>query len=193
MNRGSLHGSAQRRQNVRRFRALLLSACLLAAPRLLAQPAGEYEVKAVVLWRLAQFVDWPTNTFDDPAAPIVVGVLGRNPFNSILETVVQGETAKGRPLRVEYYRRPEEIRHCHILFVSKSETRRIQSILALLRDRRILTVSDIDQFADEHHGIVGLRTEEQKVKLRINLRAAAAERLVLDPRLLRVAETVLTE
>jgi hypothetical protein len=168
--------------------ALFVFQCsILPAP---AEVPKEYQLKAVFLWRLAQFVDWPTNAFEETQSPLVIGVLGANPFGDALETVVRGETAHGRKLVVIYYRRVEQVKACHILFICESESRRVKQILTSLAGRSILTVSDIDDFTRRHDGMIRFLMEENKIKLRIDPDAAADAGLVLDARLLRMAEIV---
>src|ERR1700758_4217756 len=74
--------------------------CLLAEP-----PTPEYQVKAVFLFNLAQFVDWPSKAFADPAAPLIIGVLGEDPFGSYLDETLRGETVRNHPLVLQRYRR----------------------------------------------------------------------------------------
>jgi hypothetical protein len=52
----------------------------------LASP--EYQVKAVFLFQVIQYVTWPEHTFASPDAPIEIGVLGENPFGSALDRVL---------------------------------------------------------------------------------------------------------
>jgi hypothetical protein len=154
------------------------------------QVSKEYQLKAVFLWRFAQFVHWPTNAFASPESPIVIGILGSSPFGHALEEVVREETANHRKLTVQYYERVDEIKTCHILYISESEALRVERVTAALANRSILTVSDIDQFAKTRGGMIHFVTDQNKVRFRINLGAATAARLVLDARLLRMAETV---
>ena len=69
-----------------------------------AARASEYQVKAVFLFNFAQFVDWPASAFPDATAPLVIGVLGDDPFGPYLDETVRGETVRGRPLET----RPDE-------------------------------------------------------------------------------------
>ena len=174
------------------FRRLLLAVLLIAAP--LHSPAQtpvarEYQVKAVFLFNFAQFVEWPAATFPDETAPLVIGVLGEDPFGPVLDEVVRGESVGGRPLAVRRYRQPEEIGACHILYIGKSETARLDRIVAALKDRGVLTVSDIEGSA--HAGVmIRFLAENKRIRLRINLEAARRAGLVLSSKLLRPAEIV---
>jgi hypothetical protein len=151
--------------------------------------ASASEVQAVFLFNFAQFVDWPAEAFSDPQAPLVIGILGKDPFGSFLDETVRGETVRGRAFRINRYRQLDEIKDCQILFISRSESKRLNDILAALKDRPILTVSNGDNF-DRPGGIIRFILEESKVGLSIDLEAAQAARLTFSSKLLRSAVIV---
>jgi len=172
--------------------SLVASAAVLAGlPDLPAQTAaaGEYQLKAVYLFNFAQFVEWPPQAFTDSQAPLIIGVLGEDPFGAFLDETVRDERVNNRPLAVQRYRRVEEIKSCHILFISRSETDRLGQIFARLKGRSVLTVGDGDGFA-QHGGMIRFVTEKNKIRLRINLEAAKAASLTISSKLLRPAEIV---
>src|SRR5688500_2932564 len=85
----------------------------------LAETRAEYQLKAVFLFNFAQFVEWPPEAFPENQSPLVIGVLGEDPFGPYLDQIVSGENANNRPLAVQRYRQVEEIKTCHILFISR--------------------------------------------------------------------------
>jgi len=149
----------------------------------------EYPLKAVFLFNFAQFTDWPANAFDKPDSPLVIGVLGDDPFGALLDDAVRDETVNGRKFVVERYRRVEDIKTCHILFISQSETRRLDKIVAALKEKPVLTVSDIDGSA--YRGVcVRFITENNKIRLRINTDSLKEANLTMSSKLLRVSEII---
>lgn len=152
----------------------------------------EYQVKAVFLFHFAQFVDWPPSAFPEPQTPLVIGVLGKDPFGAYLDEIVLGETVNNHPLAVHRYARVEEITTCHILFISRSEEDRLEQVLVGLKGRDILTVGDADRFS-ARGGMIRFVTEQGRIRLRINLKAAEAANLKLSSKLLRPAEIVSTD
>ncbi|MGA2030208.1 MAG: YfiR family protein [Verrucomicrobiota bacterium] len=149
----------------------------------------EYPLKAVFLFNFAQFTDWPTNAFDKPDSPLVIGVLGDDPFGALLDDAVRGETVNGRKFAVERYLHVEDIKTCHILFISQSETRRLDKIEAGLKGKPVLTVSDIDNSA--YRGVcVQFVTINNKIHLRINLDSLKDANLTMSSKLLRVSEII---
>ena len=171
---------------------LVLSALLLSGGLgLSAQAAAprEYQLKAVFLFNFAQFVEWPPQAFADAEAPLVIGVLGKDPFGAYLDETVRGERVNNRSLVVQRYGRVEDIDTCHILFISRSEGDRLEQILARLRGRSILTVSDGEDAA--LRGVmIRMIMVENKIRLRVNLEEAQAANLKISSKLLRPAEIV---
>jgi hypothetical protein len=171
---------------------LLLAAllALAAALPIRAQaPPTEYQVKAVFLFNFSQFVDWPPAAFADGRSPLVIGVLGRDPFGAMLDEIVSGETVNGRPLAVRRYESVEQVEACHILFIDRSRDPQLDADLAALKGRSILTVGDFDGFA-RRGGIVRFATVGNKIRLRVNLAAAQQAKLTISSKLLRPAEIV---
>jgi hypothetical protein len=170
-------------------RALLIASLL---PRLaLAQPAtdpkGEYALKAVFLYNFCRFIDWPKSAFDSPNQPIIIGVIGEDPFGSLLQEAVQGETSRGRAIRIEHYSKPESVGHCHLLFVSRSESNRTEKILATVNGKSVVTVGETDAFLD-HGGMIALTADKSRVRLHINPSLLKAASLDVSSKLLRVAD-----
>ncbi len=149
----------------------------------------EYQVKAAFLFNFAQFVEWPPEVFPEKETALVIGVLGDDPFKGFLAEMVRGEKAGNRPLRIEYYRRVEELKQCHILFISNSESNRLEQILARLKNRSILTVGEADGFA-ANGGMIRFVAAGTKIRFRINNEAARAVRLTISSKLLRLADIV---
>jgi YfiR/HmsC-like len=147
----------------------------------------EYAIKSVFLYNFCQFIDWPDEAFESPSAPLVIGVFGEDPFGSLLEEAVQGETLRGRAIRIQRYRRPEDTKQCHLLFVSRSEAARLEAILNPLRGRSIVTVGETENFLAAG-GMIALITTQNRVRLRINPAPIRAANLVVSSKLLRVAD-----
>lgn len=154
-------------------------------------PSREYQVKAVFLFNFAQFVEWPDSAFGAADAPLIIGVLGDDPFGAFLDTTVQGESVNRHPLVVRRFRRVDDIGACHILFVSRNGPDYAAQAVERLKDRAILTVSETATFA-RSGGMVQFVTDRNRIRLLINLQAAQAADLTLSSKLLRPAEIIAT-
>ena len=172
----------------RRRTAWLLGLALLCAVARGAPPpaatSAEYQLKAVFLFNFAQFVEWPARAFRDPKAPLVIGILGEDPFGTYLDDLVSGEKIGERPLLVRRYQRAEDLTGCHIVFICRSEAGDLDKLVARLKNRCLLTISDVDSFTREG-GMVRFATEKGKIRLRINVEAAKACELTISSKLLR--------
>ena len=170
--------------------ALLLSIHLVNAPKGRAQEAlSEYQVKAAYLYNFLKFVEYPSESFADPLAPIVIGVVGDDPFGSALPQVVIGKTVQGRDLVIRMYRAGEDLRRANILFISASERKRLPMILSSLRGTSVLTVSDIAEFTAAG-GMIQFLNEDDRVRFAINVDATNRARLKMSSKLLILAKTV---
>src|SRR5437660_11311395 len=61
--------------------------------------AIESRVKAGFLYNFAKLTEWPTNSFAAADSPIVIGVLGNDPFGAILDDALRGKAIDGRKIR----------------------------------------------------------------------------------------------
>ncbi len=167
----------------------LLLVCGMFSISMQSPVTREYQVKAVFLFNFSQFVEWPAASFSSDHTPLIIGVLGENPFGSFLEETVSGEKANGHPLVVQYYKNIADVKECHILYVNPAETNKLDQIVGSLKGKNILTVSDANGFLQKG-GMIRFFTRNKKTQLQINLDAAKAARLVISSKLLRLAEIV---
>ena len=157
----------------------------------IAEAPTEYQVKAVFVFNFSHFVEWPSQAFTAPDEPFVIGILGDDPFGSRLDEAVRGELINSHPLVVRRFHHIDEVGNCRILFIDRSEGAQLSHVLAALDHRSTLTVSDVDG-ASEHGIMVQFVTENNRIRLRINVDSARAAGLTISSNLLRPAEIVST-
>ena len=155
-----------------------------------AAPAPtEEQVKAVFVFNFSHFVEWPEQAFASPAAPFVIGVLGSDSFGIRLEETVHGEKIGEHPLAVRRYRNLADLGDCQILYVDQTQAGQLAQIIAALNRRSTLTVADADKSA-EHGVMMQFVTDNNRIRLRINVEAARMAGLTISSKLLRPAEIV---
>lgn len=166
---------------------------LLAVFRSDAQgPSREYQVKAAFLFNFAQFVQWPANTFTNASEPFRIGILGDDPFGPALDQVVEGESIREHKIVVVRSKRVQDLEHCPMIFISKSERGRVGEILTRLKSRGILTVSELPGFAS-HGGIINFVLEGNKIRFEINPTSAQRAGLKISSQLLNLGKLVEAE
>ena len=152
-------------------------------------PSREYQLKAVFLFNFLQFVDWPTSAFDSLNQSIAICILGPDPFGAELDAVIAGERINGRPIEVRRLVDVGPAANCHLLFVNVQSRQGLRRALEQLRGHPVLTVSDVTAFSGEG-GMIEFVRQEDRIRLRVNLRAASEARLRLSSKLLRRSEIV---
>ena len=149
----------------------------------------EYQVKAAYLFNFLKFVDWPEDSTANVNGRWVIGIVGGNPFGDGLTQAVSGKIVQGRLLQVKVFQPADDLRTCHILFISRSEMKRLPSILTALRGSSVLTVGDGDGF-NESGGMVQFVIEEGRVRFAIDIGATSRARLKVSSKLLSLARSV---
>jgi hypothetical protein len=173
---------------LKRAKIIAAAALLLMAPlRLATASQSEYALKAVFVYNFCRFIDWPDSAFASPNEPLIIGIIGDDPFGSLLNEAVEGEKYHNRPIRIDHFRTPADVKRCHLLFVSHVGAGRLDPILAAVAGKSVLTVSETEDFLNRG-GMITLTTEQNRVRLRINPAAIQAANLAVSSKLLRVAE-----
>jgi hypothetical protein len=154
--------------------------------------ASEYQIKAALVYNLTKFTVWPTNAFASADAPIIVGILGDDPFGRTLDDALDGEACDGHPIKVERLKSDEELKACHILFISKSEKIRLKPILSAVSDRPILTIGDTEGFG-QTGGMVNLLLVDKSIRFEINAGAAQQSGVKISSKLLNLPKAIKVE
>ena|ERR1700722_2882780 len=164
-------------------------ACLLMLDgngRTQNSPPSEYQIKAAFIFNFARFVEWPSSAMGDAKSPMIIGVLGENPFHDVLEKTLRGKDIDYHPLVVKEFRSASEATNCHLLFISTSEKARLPQILKGLKGSSVLTVGEMDHFT-ESGGMINFVIEGTKVRFQINNEAATSAGLKISSKLLALA------
>ena len=154
-----------------------------------ATVSAEYRVKAGFLFNFPQFVDWPSGSFRTPQAPIVIGILGSDPFGAYIDELIRGQKIGGHPITIRRFARVGEISDCHIVYVGRDLDSPIEGVISALAGRAILSVGETESF-ERAGGIIRFAIEGGKVRLRVNAGAAKASGIAISSKLLRLSTIV---
>lgn len=174
----------------------------------------EYDIKAAFIYNFMKFVSWADERQEDDKKidkekdsdePIVIGIIGKNPFGKsmapILEKKIRSREivllelisySKGYDRKKNQYQDIEELEDCRLLFVSSSEGKYIPEILDMIKGKNILTVSETSGFLDDG-GIINFVMHKNKVRFEINITAAKRADLKIRSQLLRLAKKVIKD
>jgi hypothetical protein len=164
------------------------SSLALAAWPAFAADLAEYQVKAAFVYNFARYVEWPPETLGGKDNPFTICIIGQDPFGTAFSSV-EGRVVSGRPLRVRRDVRSEEAVGCQIAFIADSEERRFQSDLRALGSTAVLTISDIEGFA-EAGGAIGLFVADNRLQFDANFATLQRANLKASSQALRLARRV---
>ena len=148
-------------------------------------------MKTETLANLPRYVDWPEGAFVVPRTPLMLGVYGNSEIHRRLIAAFDGKTLNGRRVMVRHYKWPQSP-NCHVLFIARSEARRLSSIMKKIRYSPTLTVAEFDDFLT-HGGILRLSMKDEKVRLHVNTGTARDVGLRFSSQFLSVADQVVGE
>jgi hypothetical protein len=152
-------------------------------------PTSEYQVKAAFIYNFAKFIEWPRDSLRADEGAFVITVLGEDPFGAILDDSLRGKTINNQKIMIRRVARAEDIGDSQILFISDSERENLPKILKQLATAAILTVGEMDHFA-ERGGIIRFETDKRRIRLEINVVVAERARLKISSELLKLARIV---
>ncbi len=154
--------------------------------------SAEYLIKAGFIYNFAQLVQWPSAAFSQADSPIVIGILGTDPFGTSIDRVVENKKLDGRNLIVKRLRWSKDLKdltECNILFISSSEKEHVADVINMVKWLPILTIGETPGFA-ARGGIINLTLEDNKVRFEVNIGAAKQANLNISSRLLALAKIV---
>ena len=92
---------------------------------------GEYEVKAVFIYNLAKFIEWPDKSLDN-SSTLTVYILGDDLFGTDLDAI-RDKLIKGKRIVVQQIDSPDDLKNAGILFISSSEKEYLENPEAYIR------------------------------------------------------------
>ena len=188
--------------------ALAFALCLCAALGAPAQEPGTGradDVKAAYVINFLRYTDWPAASFPARDSPFRILVLGRPELlDAVRRLASAAGRISGRPVDVERMELPElgslvgseprahiaaQLRKCHVLFIERNESEHADDLLSLVRDYPVLTVSDVDRFA-ESGGMLELLPRGANIVLAANPGAIRRSDLIVSAKVLKLAKLV---
>lgn len=154
-----------------------------------AAGSSDDRLKAVFLFNIAKFVEWPASAFHDRQSPMTICVLGDNPFGHDLDEIIRGQAVGGRSLAVRRMSQIQGAETCHVLFVGSPDRSRLEQVASALGSLPILTVCDARDLV-RTGSIIRLFLEKNKVRFDVDLEASERAGLKISSRVLKLAKNV---
>lgn len=153
------------------------------------QSARAMEIQAAFLVRFSSYAKWPGEAFSGPDEPLVVGIIGRDPFGSTVDKIARSFTANSRDVEVRRFKDSASLHQSHILFIPSSEIERMNEITTVLSGRSVLLVGNSPGFL-EQSGIINFVMVGNKIRFNISRTNCRKAGLEISSKLLRVAHEI---
>jgi YfiR/HmsC-like len=149
---------------------------------------SEAQLKSALVLNFARYVDWPETSFASASDEVVVCLLGRDTLGGTLAGL-ETKQIRNRAIKVKTGVSGDDVRACHVAFISDSEERRMVPLLRSLANKPILTVSDIAGFV-EAGGAIGIVQGETRLQFDVNRRVLEQSQLRASSNLLKLARNL---
>lgn len=149
------------------------------------QPSREYLLKTAFVFNFARYTTWPPPS---PDGPFFLCIVGEDGFGTAAR-YLDGETLNQRNVDIRFHVMSDDLSQCQLVYVARSLENQLGAVLPPLHSRRILTVSDIPDFATRG-GILGLKIVDNRIRFEANPAVAKRAGLRLSAQLLRHADVV---
>ena len=155
------------------------------------EPSREYQLKAAVLYKFTHYIEWEGSAYH-PESATSICVVGRDPFQGVLQDLVRIKDPDFRRTVIEYPKTAGELRKCRLVFLSRAKEPDIDRFIEATRGFTAVTVSDIPGFA-HRGGIIELVVEGDSSRFIINQAKARDLGIRLSSQLLALARELITE
>lgn len=148
----------------------------------------EIEVKATFLPKFAAYVNWPPGAVGEPNDPVLLCIIGQDPFGRNLDEAAARQHVDLHPIQVRRLDSTAGAERCNIAFLGGSPKQTTAVMEEALRGKPILTVTDASVGAGR--GIVHFALKDGRVRFHIDDALAARSNLSISARLLGLAISV---
>jgi hypothetical protein len=152
------------------------------------------EDKARFLAAFLDAVHWPDDAFHDADDRVRVQIIGEDPFAAALDQSLADRMVNGRHVLVTRAIGTSAAQPPHVAFIASTEEPTLTTLLATFCRAPVLTVSEIDGFANRggivgivEGGVLDLLLDDHAVHFVFNRTAALEARLQLAPSMMHLA------
>jgi hypothetical protein len=149
--------------------------------------------KALYTYKFGKFTEWPDKKLNPNTPRFLYCILGRNRFSQKMKAIFNGKLVQDIPVKIEVFDSSlvaeKVLSSCHVLFINKSEKRRLSTIFNSLNHASILTISDIHKFSSRG-GMITLIEDQGKLRFQINPDAIQQATLSISSKIMELAEIV---
>lgn len=159
--------------------------CVIGLPARAENGAVAMAVKATYLVKFAHYVVWPANAFSAPTAPLLLCIVGRDPFGTTIDAAARDERVDQHPVIIRRLPVMDRTVGCHIAFLGGGAAAKV---LPAIDGAPVLSVTDGGD--TRARGVLSFALRDGHVGFDVDDRLAARDGLAISSRLLSIAWSV---
>ena len=158
------------------FALVLLVVTHVSALKVYAANFKPHQVKAVYVFRMANFIRW---TSEPEMKSLNFCIIGDDQVKRVLKTITEGKVIRALPIRITSEMKPD----CNVTYISGYKSKFDRKKYNLPSN---VTISDEKNFTKQG-GIIELQTVSNQIKPKISLENAQLGDYTIGSNLLRIA------
>lgn len=144
--------------------------CLALAPLYLrAQTFSENQIKGAYLFKITKFIRWDSQ--DSKVKLCFIGDKEDQAGETVSKTVISLAGGDNGKFNIAKNVNIKDIKSCNMLFIGTKSEPNLQDILAVLDNKPIVTISDIDSFT-RRGGMFGFSNKDGNITVELNFSKA---------------------
>jgi len=135
--------------------------------------AQKEKYHSIFIYNFSKYVKWPDV---QNSGKFVIGVLGASTIQKDLKVMAAAKQVNGKTIEVKQFNSVAEVSECHILYVSASESGKMNEIISKTKSQSVLIITDKPGLAKKG-ATINFVEVDGKIKFELNQKNAEARGL----------------
>lgn len=144
-------------------------------------------IKAIFIFNFSTLCDWPK---EDKTGNFVIGVYGETNLYSELVKKYSSKSIGSQPIEIVKFASQSDIEKCHILYITNSNSSKVDDIADDFSGESILLVTEDDGLLDKG-SVINFVIEDNKQKFEISKKNGGKRDIVIGSTLAQLATKVI--
>jgi len=144
------------------------------------------KIKAVFIYNFTKYIEWPKAYRQ---GNFVIGMMGDSPLYEELIKMAKVKKVANQSLQILKFNDVEEIKKCQILFISKTKSEELRSVIKKVKTNSTLIVTENEGLVDEGAGI-NFVVKDNRQKFELNKANVESHKLKISSTLEALAVEV---
>ena len=152
----------------------------------------EYQLKAAFLYNFIRYTSWPDKAFDKDDDPIVLTIIGTDPFGKQIDDLFSGKKLHDRSIVIRRVKKVPTKVDAHVVYVSGLQKQELVKVQELYHKRPTLVIGEAPEVI-KSGAQCNFYIEGGKVRFEVNTDNLELAQLKISSQLLKLARIVTNE